>query len=122
MKLTRAILCGALLWILIFFEVSILMFGFGLNTGLTYYIIHYLIVIPLVLIVGLVYFSGKRIKKGAGEGLLAGIVFAVTGVVLDAIITVPLFVKTYSFFADVYLWLGIIEGIIIITIVGAVKK
>jgi hypothetical protein len=119
MKLTRAILCGILLWVLIFFEVSILMFGFKL-TGQMYYTTHYVLLLILTFIVAYVYFY-KR-KGTFTEGLLAGTVMLITGIILDAAITVPLFIKTYSFFADIYLWIGMIEGVIAMGIAGAIKK
>jgi|SRR3989338_4089193 len=121
MNLKRAIFSGALLWVLIFFEVSVLMFGLELEAGKNYYIIHYILLALLSLISAAVYFRGKKVRKGFGEGILVGIVFVIVGLVLDAVITVPLFIKNYSIFADPYLWVGIIEGLIIVAIVGAVK-
>ena len=120
MKLTKAILCGILLWVLIFFEVSVLMFGFKLTAGQLYYTLHYVIVLILTFLVAYIYFH-KR-KGTLTEGLTAGLVMMITGFILDAAITVPLFVKSYSFFADIYLWLGFIEGIIVMGIAGAIKK
>lgn len=122
MKLLRVISCGALLWVLIFFEVSILMFGLKLQAGQTYYIIHYIASGIIALIAAFIYFRGK-VKGGFKEGLLVGIIFAITGIILDSIITIPLFNNfDYSFFLDAYLLFGILEGIIIITIVGMFKK
>ncbi|MFH1307780.1 MAG: hypothetical protein ABIH72_02925 [archaeon] len=121
-NLKRAVLFGALLWMMIFFEVSILMFGFKLEAGTVYYIIHYILAVILALVTALVYFNGKKIKAGAKQGLLVGIIMALTGIILDAIITVPLFVKSYSFFLDTYLWIGILLGILTISLVGYLKK
>ena len=120
MKLTRAIISGIILWVLIFFEVSILMFGFKLTAGQMYYTIHYVLLLILTFIVAYFYFH-KR-KGTLTEGLLAGIVMMITGIILDAAITVPLFVKTYSFFADPMLWIGLAEGVIVMGIAGAIKK
>jgi hypothetical protein len=122
MKIKRAVLCGALLWVLIFFEVCILMFGLKLQPERTYYIIHYILSGIIAFIAAFIYF-GKGIKKGFKEGLLVGIIFAITGIILDSIITIPLFNNfDYSFLLNIYLWFGIIEGIIIVTIVGSLKK
>lgn len=121
MKITRAILCGILLWVLIFFEVSILMFGLKMQAGTFYYIIHYILSFLLIAISALVYFKGK-VKKGAVQGVLLGIIFVVVGAILDAIITVPLFIKSYSFFNDFYLWLGYLETVVVSVIAGALKK
>lgn len=122
MAVKRAVLFGAILWVVIFFEVSILMFGFNLTAGTTYYIIHYVLLILLAGIVSALYFNSKTTKKGFAEGLKAGILFAITGIILDAIITIPLFIKDYSFFLNIYLWIGIIEGIFIAGIVGEIKR
>ncbi|MFH1501362.1 MAG: DUF5367 family protein [archaeon] len=120
-NLKRAVLIGALFWVLIFFEVSILMFGLGLESGTLYYIVHYILSVILVAIASLIYFRGK-VKAGAKEGLLLGLIMALTGIILDLIITVPLFVKDYTaFFGDLYLWIGILLGIITVTLIG-IKK
>ena len=122
MNWKRAILFGALIWVLIFFEVSILMFGLKMQSGLNYYLLHYISVGIIVLIVAFLYFKGK-VKGGFKEGLLVGVIFAITGIVLDSIITIPLFMNfDYSFFLDIYLLIGILEGVIITTIIGSVKK
>ena len=90
MKFKRAIGIGGLLWILIFFEVSILMFWFKLQApDMTYYIIHFIILILLVLIASLIYF--RKAKAGAFEGLYLGFVFIFVEIVLDATVTIPLF-------------------------------
>ena len=121
MNLKRAVLTGALLWILIFFEVSVLMFGLVLENS-TLYIVHYLLLILLVGISAYVYFKGKKIRKGFYEGFLLGIVFVIVGLILDLIITVPLFVKDYGAFFSSWLLLGLLEVIIITSIYGSLKK
>ena len=121
MKITKAILYGAILWVLIFFEVSILMFGFGLEEGASYYISHYILAVILVAIVTTLYF--RKEKADFKKGIKVGLIFAITGILLDAIITVPLFVKDYSLmFGDTGLWIGILLGILTAGVVGAVKK
>ncbi|MDD5651105.1 MAG: hypothetical protein PHF86_11930 [Candidatus Nanoarchaeia archaeon] len=121
MKILKTILFGALLWGLIFFEVSILMFGFGLKTGLTYYIIHYLLSIILIGITTIIYI-GKE-KLNFKKGILVGIIFAITGVILDSVITVPLFVKNYNLmFGNLMMWVGILFGILTVGIVSAIKN
>ena len=120
MNLKRAILFGCLLWILIFFEVSILMFGLKLKVGLNYYLVHYFLAIVLTALVAMFYF--KKQKASAVEGLKAGVMFLVVGAILDAVITVPLFVKTYSFYTDIYLWIGFILGILTTVTFGALIR
>ncbi len=120
MKILKSVLYGALLWVLIFFEVSILMFGLGLE-GILYYIIHYIIAIILVSIIAILYF--KKEKADFGKGIILGIGFSIVGIVLDSIITVPLFIKDYSLmFGDIGLWIGIFLGIITAGVVGAIKR
>jgi phosphoglycerol transferase MdoB-like AlkP superfamily enzyme len=120
MKLLRAILTAIVLWILIFFEVSILMFGFKMTTGALYYTIHYVFLVIITAIASLIYF--KKAEKGAPQGLLLGIFFLVVGTILDALITVQLFVHNYSFFASYYLWIGYGITLLMTILIGAVKK
>jgi|SRR3989338_2964530 len=123
MNWNRGFYFGVLLWVLIFFEVSILMFGFNLGADdVAYYILHYIFVAIFVILASLFYFRGHRIKRDIREGLLLGVYFAVIGIVLDAIITVPLFVKDYSFFLDAGLLAGYLEIIVISGIVGCVRE
>jgi hypothetical protein len=123
MNLKRAIAFGVLCWVLIFFEVSILMFGLQLETGIGYYIIHYILAAVLIALTAALYFGGKNVnKKGFVEGVIVGLIFVVVGIILDAIITVPLFVKDYSFFLDVMMLIGYLETIIVAGIVGAIKR
>jgi hypothetical protein len=122
MDLKRIIVYGALGWVLIFFEVSILLFGLKLTPGLLYYIVHYILLIMIVAIVALLYFNGK-VKKGFTEGILAGILFLLTGIVLDSLITIPLFMQfDYSFFIDIYLWIGFFISVLTTGIIGLIKK
>jgi len=121
MNYKRAILCGALLWVLIFFEVSALMFGFKLQ-GLNYYLVHFLLLAILTLVCAFIYFNGKKVGSGFLNGLLTGLVFLVVGIVLDAVLTIPLFVQSYTFFLDPYLWIGYIEGVILVGVMGSLKN
>lgn len=122
MDIKRALWTGALLWVLIFFEVSILMFGFKLNPGTTYYVIHYILAALLILLMSWVYFMGKKAKKGAVEGLLVGLMFVFVEIILDIIITVPLFVKSYSVFFNLAMFFGYFETIMIAILFGVFKK
>ena len=121
MDLKRVVIVGAALWAAIFFEVSILMFGFGLSGNL-YFTIHYILLGILSGFAGIYYFMGKKAKAGLKEGLKAGIALLAAGIILDAAITVPLFVKDYSFFVRVPILLGYLEGVAVIAAVGHVKE
>jgi len=124
MNTKRAILSGILLWVLIFFEVSILLFGFKLAQGATaYYISHYILLVILVVISSLVYFKERKIKADFKQGVLLGICFILVGVVLDSIITIPLFLKMdYSFLISMEMLMSNILVIVVSGVVGLVKK
>ncbi len=128
MKLLKAIGLGIVLWVLIFFEVSILMFGFKLNPpSMNYYLIHYLFLAIISIVLTLIYFSGKKTKGGFFNGILIGIIFIVIGIILDAIITIPLFIipnggNYQSFLLDYYMLIGYLIIIVLPGIVGIVKK
>jgi hypothetical protein len=120
MKFWKAVLFGAIFWVIIFFEVSILMFGFKLTSGPGYYIIHYIFLLILSVLAVLLYFKGRKGK--VGEGILFALIMIVVGMILDAIIVVPLFIKTYSFFLDPMLWIGFVITILTCLIAGLIKK
>ncbi len=122
MHIQRAVLAGIVLWVLIFFEVSILMFGFGLE-GTTYYMIHYILAGILILAVSWYYFKGPKSNKILKEGLLLGAVMVVIGIILDAIITVPLFIQEgYDFFLRLDIVMGLVLVVIVATVFTVVKK
>jgi len=121
MNLKRGALCGALFWVFIFFEVSMLKFGLKLPIDLTYYGVHYAAILVLALISAMVYFNKKQ-KKGFNEGFTLGVIFVLVAFFLDMIITVPWFIKDYKFFNDVYLWMGYAETVVVATIVGGLKR
>lgn len=117
----RTILYGAFIWVLIFFEVSILMFGFELQ-GLNYYAAHYVLLAIIIALIGSMYFNKRGTKKSAKEGLKAGLVFLAVELVLDAIITVPLFIHSYLFFLDPMMFIGYLEGIFVMVVLGALRN
>lgn len=121
MNLKRAVIFGVIIWVVIFFEVCILIFGFRLTRGSSFYNVwHFSLAGIIVAIASWFYF--EKAKKNLENGILAGIIFMITGCVLDAIITVPLFIKNYRFFIDRYLWVGLIEGIVVAALVGSMRK
>ncbi len=111
---------GALIWVLIFFEVSVLMFGLKLSK-IPYYVTHYILSIAIVALISFLYFKGE--KSDFGKGVAVGLVFSIIGIFLDLVITVPLFVKDYRLlFGDIGLWVGIVLGIITVGVIGALRK
>ena len=122
MKWIKAILLGALIWVLIFIEISIFQVGLGLNEMIGS-IIHYVLLIPIVILsVWLYYKSGDKIN-----GFVLGFVFLIVGVILDLIITIPLFIipqdgSYASFYSSIYMWIGFVELILISGIYDRVKN
>lgn len=121
MDIKRAIWTGAISWVLVFFEVSILMFGFGIS-NIDTSVIHYILFPITILIPTLIYFKKPKIKLGAKQGLYLCLIFFATSLVLDLIITIPLFVKDFSFLLNPYHLIGLIESFIVTIVVGAMKK
>ncbi|MBU0457790.1 MAG: hypothetical protein ABH824_07745 [Nanoarchaeota archaeon] len=109
---------GILLWLLIFVEMSILMFIPRLKDMLiTQKILHFLILPLLVIFCVSKYF--KKVKANTKEGFLIGVYFLIVGTILDLAITIPLFVKSFSsFYLEWSLWTGFLELIIFSTATG----
>jgi len=127
MKIMRAGLFAIVLWVLIFFEVSILMFGLGLGEGNSiFHTIHFIFASLFVIVLGFAYFYPKKVKKGFLEGLLLGIIFVLVGIILDVIIIIPLFIipqgGSYLFLIKPYIFLQEIWTIVLCFLVGMIKK
>ena len=106
MNYKRAFATGIMLWVFIFMAISILMFvPILLDKTLTQFIIFWILLIPAVLLLGKWYF--KMDAPSLKKGFILGIILLFTVIVLDVIITVPLFVKSYTvFFRD---WMIYVE-------------
>jgi hypothetical protein len=120
-------LIGVLIWVLIFFEVSLMLFGLklpdpGVSLEASFLIPHFILIALIIAFSSVYYFKGKGVKKGLGEGFFLGVVFLITGIILDAIITVPLFIKDYGFFLRPDLLASFVMGLIISSLVGALSK
>jgi hypothetical protein len=103
------------------------MFGFKLSAGMAYYTIHYIALAVIAYLAALFYFKGRKVKANAVEGLKAGIVMLLTGILLDAAITVPLWIipqggSYFSFFLNPYLIAGLAELLAVAAIAGAINK
>ena len=68
----------------------------------------------------MIYFN--KIQSSLLEGFKAGIIFVITGIVLDCIITIPLFTNNWNFLADKFILLGYLEGIIIVSLMGYILE
>jgi hypothetical protein len=109
----KTFLFGILFWIIIFAEVSIIGFTPGLATmkpngfelNLYGQLIHFVVVLMIAFYFARAYFSGKPISFA--DGLKFGITILIIGTILDMVITVPLFVKSYpAYYSDILLWIG----------------
>ncbi|MEK6858504.1 MAG: hypothetical protein AABX53_01170 [Nanoarchaeota archaeon] len=119
MDLKRALWTSALSWVLVFFEVSVLMFGFGVqNTDSN--IAHYILFAIAILIPAYLYF--KRAKASALEGIYLTLVYLVVSLILDAVITIPLFIKEYAFLLNPYHLIGLAISFVVTIVLGALMK
>lgn len=102
-----ATILGIIFWVLIFVVVSVMMFGLP-NLYKDWWT---LITNPfLVIFCAWMYF--KSVKGKLKDGIILGIYWIILGTILDLLITVPLFVKSYSFFSSWMLWLGWVETVV----------
>lgn len=88
MKPVKAILYGALIWAIMFVLWSIMLFTPIIkDIEILQYILGYIVLIVAVVFTTKLYYK----SKDKTNGFLIGLIFAVVGIILDAIITVPLF-------------------------------
>lgn len=98
-NMKRGLVTSVALWIVIFIEASILIFVFklGRETAL-YAVIHYILLIIFVILAGIYYYKPRKVKPDLSEGWFLGLLFLITVIILDAIITIPFFIGgDYSF-------------------------
>jgi len=118
MNIKRAIGFGAMLWILIFVVWSIVMFLPWFKDGeMRIYVTHWILLVTMVLLLAKWYF--KTVTPTWKKGLYLGLIGLATGAVLDMIITVPLFVKSYSlYYSDWRQWFGFALSVLLCVIAG----
>jgi hypothetical protein len=121
-KWKTATLWGAILWVLIFVEVSIAMFTPGLSTNTFLQKIIEVLIIPIfVLLCAHMYF--KHEKATLKNGLMLAAWFLLIGTILDLAITIPLFVKSFTvMYGQWNLWVGYIEAFVVCALYGYLKK
>lgn len=122
MKILKAVLLGLLLWVLVFVEISITMIGLKLSE-INVWLIHYIALIPFTILCAWLYYK----KKDKTNGFLLGLVILIIGIILDIIITVPLFIMPQDggyqdYFLNVYLLIGFIELIVITSVYDLIRK
>jgi hypothetical protein len=121
-KLKTATLWAAILWVLIFVEVSIAKFTPGLSGNDFLQKIIEIILVPIfVLLCAYMYFNGE--KASVKDGLMLAAWFLVIGTILDLAITVPLFLKSFTaLYSQWNLWVGYIEAFVVCALYGYLKK
>jgi len=118
MNFKNATLWAVLSWIFIFVEVTILMFVPFIASRLwLYYGLYYVISALLVGYCAYSYFKIEN-KSSLIKGLVLGLWFILIGSILDLAITIPLFVKSFTFYYQPSLWIGFGIGILVCGIVG----
>lgn len=106
---------AVLLWILIFVAISIIMFipAFAANFKIL------MLAVQPFLIFLCAYFYFRKNEGTTLRGLFIGIYYLIISVVLDLVITIPLFVKSYeAYYKDWILWAGFGE-VLLFTILAA---
>lgn len=123
MRLIRAAVFGVLLWLLIFFEVSSLLFGFGIGDGSDlYFLTHFVFLVLFILVCTLGYFWVPRMRGGLVHGLLVGVIFIIVMVLLDLFITINFFVKDFGFFSRGDVIVGQLLVLLLCGLIGWTKK
>jgi hypothetical protein len=122
MKVLRAIGVGVLFWMLIFIEISVSMIWLKLSNLLTY-IIHYVLMLPITFLCAAIYYK----PQDKINGFLLGLFMVLVGIVFDCIITVPLFIiplggSYLTYFFELYLIVGLVEGIVLFGIYDLIRK
>jgi hypothetical protein len=122
MKTLKAISLGVLLWILIFIEISITMLGLKLSDT-TVWIIHYTLLIPFAILCAGIYYK----SKDKINGFALGLVFLIVGIILDMIVTVPLFIIPQgggygTYFSNMFMLSGFLELIVLVGIYDLLRR
>jgi len=127
MNYLRAIGFGIVLWVVVFVVLSILFFAPFLEekTGWQYGIF-WVLLIPITLFAAKWYFQDK-INPTPARGLALGIIGVIVALILDMIITVPLFVAIdipylqvlSPFFGDWKLYIGLVEIVVLCLVAGS---
>jgi len=110
MRILRAVGVGVLVWVLIFVEISIFQIGLQL-TKLFAEIIHYLLLIPIGIIGARIYYK----SEDGINGFLLGLFVLIVGIILDAVITIPVFLEgNYAdFYSDPFLLVGFLVLVVV---------
>ncbi len=122
MKTLRALSIGALVWVLIFIEIFITMIGLKLSETAVW-VAHYFVLIPIAILCSWLYYK----SKDSVNGFVLGIVFLIVGIVLDMIVTVPLFIIPQggnygTYFSNMFMLSGFLELIVLVGIYDLLRR
>jgi len=98
MKFLKRLGLGALIWIIMYAWVSLIMFGFGLKTGIMPQILTW-----IGAFVAVWFIAGTAKIKNSGDGFFTGLIFVIVGLILDWLITSKFNSAIFSSFS---LWIG----------------
>lgn len=118
MKYKRAIITGIIIRGSIFMILSILMFlPFLKGKEMSQYILFLILLIPVTLLAAKWYF--KIDPPSVKKGFYLGLIVLGVSTLLDVIITVPVFVKSYvNFFGNWRLYIGLSELVLLCVYAG----
>ncbi len=123
MNKKRALLFGIMAWVFTFVIISILIFTpWVKESDLRVQVIWWILEIPLVLLLAKWYF--REDPPTTKKGFFLGLIGLLTGVVLDLIITIPLFISQQSdkpfadFYGDWKMWVGFGIFVLLTTYAG----
>lgn len=116
MKISRTILAGIIVWSLIFFTFIVMsVVPVIKDSEIQQNLILYVLLIPFAFLGAKFYYKIEQ----KTNGFIIGLIMAFTGIVLDALITVPFVIIPHdgsytSFFSSPFLWITFIEFILIV--------
>ena len=110
MNIKRASAFGVMLWVAAFMVISIVMFTpWFRDSIMRVNVAWWILEIPVVLLLAKWYF--KEVEPTTKNGVRLGVIGVIVGVILDMIITVPLFVKSYlTMYSDWKVYVGLLLG------------
>jgi len=95
MNKIAAILIGIFLWGLTLLEIIILKLGLKLQKTAEYYVAYFIVLAIFLIAASWTYFTFQ--EPSLSSGLKAGIILIIIGIILDLIITIPMYTHNYYF-------------------------
>lgn len=114
MKILKRAGWGLLLWAIMFVWVTILMFGFKLESGTLLYILTW-----IGAIIAIWFLAGAAKVKGVSDGFVVGLIFVVVGLIMDWLVTLKFSPDLFSSYS---IWIGYGLTLLIPILRGSMKK